>query len=455
MRNFLKEISVEPLLFSGMFIINFYSTISQQFIYQQVAESNGLFGDHDKTCNKFNQSDPVVKLEQKVSSETSLWILYLNVAGTIPSLFTSAVMSSWGDVVGRTMPLILIYGGFIFLIVVYIIVVNLKLPIAWLLAARLVCGLTGDFPAMVAVCFAYLSDLSKTEQRTLRIAVGEAMLGLAGLLAGITEGLWIGSQGFEQPLWLLLALSIVGFLYIIFFLRESRSIERSTNIRHDFRELFTWRPFLNIWGMLTLEKQRCYFLLSLLGCLFLHMVLYIGLDDVSIVYELSEPFCWSPNLIGYGQMIHSSTSIFGLVAFKLLYARLSDWWIFFMGMTSSICNLITFALSQYTWSLFVGLALGCFYTIPATVLRSMMSRMVTHDEQGAVFATIAAAQNISLLIASFIFNGIYSATVASFRGAIFVVGAFIGGALLSIFRFVYAKTLPRLSLAYQTVTEEI
>ena len=83
--NAFSRITVEPLLVVSLFTIVMYSIISQQYIYQQTAKKYGLIDNATKSasCSAGNISDATKELQAKVSAETSTWVLYLNIAGTI------------------------------------------------------------------------------------------------------------------------------------------------------------------------------------------------------------------------------------------------------------------------------------------------------------------------------------------------------------------------------------
>ena len=80
------------------------------------------------------------------------------------------------------------------MILIYFTVVHFRLNIAFLLIARIVAGLTGDFNCILALCYAHLADISSPNNRTFRIAIGEASTGLGGFLASIISGVWIDAQ---------------------------------------------------------------------------------------------------------------------------------------------------------------------------------------------------------------------------------------------------------------------
>ncbi len=64
-------------------------------------------------------------------------------------------------------------------------------------------------------------------------------------------------------------------------------------------------------------------------------------------------------------------------------------------------------------------------SIPVVVLRSTISKLTTVQDQGSVFALGALVQSVAGLAGSFVFNGVYTATVdgGGFKRAVFVIGA--------------------------------
>ena len=78
-----KKVSVEPLLFVSLFVIVMYSIISQQFIYQQFSVKYGLDNFTQSSACHSNLSNETKVLHNKVSIETSNWVLYLNIAGIL------------------------------------------------------------------------------------------------------------------------------------------------------------------------------------------------------------------------------------------------------------------------------------------------------------------------------------------------------------------------------------
>ena len=110
-------------------------------------------------------------------------------------LFVVILLGSWSDRAGRRLVLIIPSLGLAVQASIYLIVMYMKLPVAWFLLGRICSGLSGDFNAILAGCFAYVADTSDRRSRTFRVAILEACLGLAGMFASIIGGEWRRAQG--------------------------------------------------------------------------------------------------------------------------------------------------------------------------------------------------------------------------------------------------------------------
>lgn len=132
---------------------------------------------------------------QEVEALTAHWNLYINLGGFLVGLFVVILIGSWSDRAGRRVVLILPSLGLAVQATVYLTVMYLKLPVAWFLLGRICSGLSGDFNAILAGCFAYVADISDKRSRTFRVAILEACLGFAGMFASIIGGKWRHAQG--------------------------------------------------------------------------------------------------------------------------------------------------------------------------------------------------------------------------------------------------------------------
>lgn len=123
------------------------------------------------------------------------WNLYITVGQFSVGLFLVPLLGSWSDHVGRRPILIISNLGLAVQAVVNLLVLYLKLPVVYLLVARVLSGLTGEFNSVLGGCFSYVADISDQRSRTFRVAILEACLGISGMLASLLGGKWLQVQG--------------------------------------------------------------------------------------------------------------------------------------------------------------------------------------------------------------------------------------------------------------------
>jgi len=413
----LSQITVEPLLLGGSLLILLYAIVVDQFIFNVIAAKYN-YNSTEPKCGE-NSSD---SLYDKVTSESSKWLLYCNIAGFLTSFVFTPIITHRGDVVGRKPPLMFVFVGFFLFVSITIVTVSMNLSLYWLLVARLVCGLGGDYSALLACCYAYLSDVSTRHNRTMRLMVGEACMGLGGILGNLISGPWINSKGFESPLWLLLAITLVSLFYIIFFLNESVNSALGKGVITKMKNFISCKSFRNL-STLSVDSERK-LLIGLFICMFMQTVTYDGVLDVMTIYQKSTPLCWSTSLIGYSQSILVSTSLVGVVVMKLTKVKLTQFTLFTLGIVSEVTVMLFFTITTVTWLLFLGLVLGSLTSLVIVILRSVLSTQTTKENHGTMFAINSMVTSIASLVASFLFNGIFT-VMTSYKQLVFLVAAVI------------------------------
>ena len=92
-------------------------------------------------------------------------------------------MGGWSDMFGRKLPMFLPAVGGLLSSIVYILVVSIDtMGAEWLCLASFLSGICGGFTSVIANCFSYVSAISDTESRTLRVSVVEGMMFVAATL---------------------------------------------------------------------------------------------------------------------------------------------------------------------------------------------------------------------------------------------------------------------------------
>ncbi|KAI1902871.1 hypothetical protein AGOR_G00020760 [Albula goreensis] len=409
-------VSVEPVLFLSMFSLALQMPLNTQYLWDRISENVGFNGTKGGGCR--NSSGPPDPLEKEVETLTAHWSLYISLAGFAVGLLMVTLLGSWSDRGGRRMVLIVPSVGLALQAGVYLVVMYLRLPVGWLLAGRLLSGLSGDFNAILAGCFAHVADTSDPNNRTFRVAVLEACLGVAGMLASVIGGTWRRSQGYINPFWLVLACNLTAALYAFFLVPESVTPDPSAR-------LFSRQHHQAVLRLLGPRSQGgCGPQLWLyMLCFFLVVTVHFGSRELFVLFELSSPLCWGPELVGFGSAAQHLSYLSSLLGLRLLRRHLDDSWVAVLGLTSNIAALLVISGATTTELMFTGYGLNFLSMASTPVLRSKLSKLVDPSQQGALFASVACVEGLCSLVASGVFNSLYPATLHIFKGFPFLFGA--------------------------------
>ncbi|XP_042298371.1 proton-coupled folate transporter [Sceloporus undulatus] len=413
--------AVEPVLALATLALGLQGPLCTQFLWDRLGggpSSNGTSGPQPSPC-RGNQSQQGTQ-EQELETLVAHWNLYLNLAGFLVGLFAVTLFGPWSDHVGRRPVLILPALGMALQAGIYLAVMYAQLPVGYLLAGRILSGLSGDYNLILAACFAYAADVSEGPSRTFRVALLEACLGLAGMGASVLGGPWRRAQGYVAPFWLVFAASLAAAFYAAFVLQESVGQKRQA-------KLFTLRHYASV-ARLYMAPSRGWArkklaLYSL--AFFLVVLVHFGTRDILVLYELSSPLCWDPVLIGYGSAALYLSYLSSLAGLRLLQRWTQDSWVAEAGLLSNVAGLVTIALAATTPIMFTGYGLLFLSMMVTPVLRSKLSKLADETEQGALFAAVACVEGLCSLVATGVFSSLYPACLHFMKGFPFLFGALL------------------------------
>ncbi|KAM9359363.1 proton-coupled folate transporter [Symphorus nematophorus] len=417
-------VSVEPVMFLSMFSLALQAPLATQYLWDRISEDLGYNGTKRSECG--NGSVPPDPLQKEVETLTAHWNLYISIGGFSVGLLVVPLLGSWSDLAGRRPVLILPNLGMALQAVVYLVVMYLKLPVVYFLVGRLLSGLSGDFNAILAGCFSYVADTSDRRSRTFRVAILEACLGLSGMLASIIGGQWRRAQGYINPFWLVLVTNLASALYAYLFVRESILPEPSAKLLTSRHHKAVWHLFST--GGSTSEGSgrfhRCKLWLYML-CFFVVVTVHMGCRELFVLFELSSPLCWGPDLIGYGSASLHLAYLTSLLGLKIMQRCLADSWVALVALASNITGLLVFSVADTTQLVFTGYGLSFLFMAATPVLRSKLSKLVDPSEQGALFASVACVESLCFLVGSGVFNSLYPATLHFMKGFSFLFAAIV------------------------------
>ncbi|XP_078695569.1 proton-coupled folate transporter-like isoform X1 [Branchiostoma floridae x Branchiostoma belcheri] len=438
-------VTTEPILLVAFIGLVATSPTYQQYIYNVLG--NGTLPTNTSSCDA-NVSDPAYQRQLKAQAETSQWQLYLTLAQAIPAAISTVALGTLSDTYGRKVGLFVPLIGGMLSSIAGALIVNFSFPLEVMLAGNFLYGVMGGWTAMFSGCSAYIADITDPgKQRTFRVAVMESAVGISSLVGEIGTGYWLSGRGvprgFQEVTWAIVGCSVFCILYL-FTLKETRP--RVDNKQtHNVSCTNHFRKCFNAFYEKRYDGRRRKLLLGTLAYLFA-LGSMITVSTLLILYVLATPFCFTSDLVGLLKAATGATFIMSLICIRVLNNCVSEFALMMIAFVSFIGGMVLLAFagnfSNPEVAVFMVPAVMMFRAIIAPVLKTIMSREVLPSEQGTIFAVLTSMDSVGQVIFSLLFNTVYSSTVASMRGFVFLLGAgvaLIAAVLIGIMQYYEPK----------------
>ena len=117
------------------------------------------------------------------------------------------------------------------------------------------------------------------------------------------------------------------------------------------------------------------------------------------------------------------SAVAALIVMPLLsfYWKVHDAAVGLLATCSKIVSLVIISIAWNGWVLFVGSCAGFLSAFAAIVIRSMLSKCVSKAELGKIFSLLASLEAAVPLFASPLFTFVYTQTLQSWAGSVFMV----------------------------------
>ncbi|XP_035794014.1 proton-coupled folate transporter-like [Anopheles albimanus] len=422
-----RKISVEPTMFLYMMAFMLTSVVEQAFfLYKACTVDHGY--SHDICLNIEQYQD----IKKEVQVTTSTFHQWNNIAMYVVPIFLAMFLGAWSDRRGRKLPLVLGLCGKLFYSVM--IVVNTRMP-TWpveyiIYTATLPSVLTGADIAIFASCFAYISDITTVEQRTLRITILDATY-LSTMPIGVALGNVIFNHtGKSYTIMFTINASLLAcsIVYSVFFLK-SRTTERQCSIR----ELPWYRMPLDFFdrqhivrSVQTFVKKRTLHRRIYLYLLMVAMSFYtFQRDEKPKMYLYTQlRFNWDTDLYSYFKTYQSAAYVVMMflgVPFFTRVLGLKDTIIIMIGALAHASARFVYIFAQAGWVLYIGATISSVGPVVAPVLRSMISKMVPNTERGIIFSFLSVFDNAVPLFSGVLYTQVYNSSINTYPQAVFLL----------------------------------
>ncbi|CAH3125439.1 unnamed protein product [Porites lobata] len=401
-------LTVEPVLFFYAFGFFMNIPIAQQYVYKRLSEAKGFpyhfqQDDGDTGCgSKLN--DTMKKLEKEVQTYASYVQLGIVMFSALPSIIITLFMGGWSDKVGRRPTLIVPVLGGVLDTAGVLIVMIFELPIYFLFVGAFLHGLCGYYTTIILACMSYIADTTDQTQITLRLSIMELVVFLGGMVAQLSSGLWIEKLGFTPPFWFILACHVTSLLYAIFIVPESRV--KSTSERGKLFSLdnfkSSWRVYHEASGF---TKRNLVILTASVGITDLAVM---STSSVMNLYTLHSPLCFTPEYVGYfsafRQFMHGAGGVTAIKAFGMCLADVN---VARIALLSYLGFLVMLGFSETLLLVFLSPVVGIFGGAGPPVLRGMMSKIVSLDDQGSLFSAVSSVEMLCTFVGTAMLNSLY------------------------------------------------
>jgi len=316
--------------------------------------------------------------------------------------------------------------------------------LGWLLAARLVAGLTA---ANITAANAYIADISTAENRAKNFGMVGAAFGL-GFIAGPALGGLLGEIHLRLPFMVAAGLAGVNFLYGLLVLPESLAPAN--------RRAFSWRRANPVGSLTALAKHP-----AVLGLAASRMcsVLAMGVLQTIWVLYTTRLFKWGELENGLSlAALGLATALVQGVLISRIVRRLGEARTVLLGLTIEALAYVGYGMAG-SGALFLGaIIIHALAGISSPAIQSVVTRSVGVNEQGSVQGAFASVQSLTFIFAPLIGADLFGLFTAGenahgpLAGMPFFFGAFclVLAALIAIWALRRAAPSPIIAAPQET-----
>ncbi|WP_071672520.1 TCR/Tet family MFS transporter [Nioella nitratireducens] len=349
------------------------------------------------------------------------WGGLLAAAFAVMQFVFSPILGNLSDRLGRRPVLLVSMAG----LALDYMIMAVAGSIGWLLAGRLLGGITSATHSTAA---AYMADISPPEKRAQNFGLISAAFGIGFVLGPMLGGLMAGVDT-RAPFWMAAALAGVNLTFGLLVLPESLAPAK--------RRTFQWRRANPLGGLRQMGQ------LPGLGWMLLMLFFYsvAGYVYPAIwAFYTQAAFGWSTGLVGASLTLYGITMVFvQAVLIRLVMPWLGEVRAVFYSLILDAVMLLAFALASHGWMIWVFTPLAALGSIATPALSGYMSRQAGDDQQGELQGVISSINALCVIVAPVAMTQVFfwftrEGAAVHFPGAPFLLGLVLMLVALGLFR---------------------
>ncbi|KAK7793072.1 hypothetical protein R5R35_013516 [Gryllus longicercus] len=425
-------VTIEPAVFLFCFGSTLCNTVTTNLFLVHTCENS--LGFNHSVCQRL--TDKTYNNSHELETEVQRVVTYFTlgktlIEGIIPALL-SFYIGPWSDVNGRK-PIIMwpMLGFTLSYMILLFESLFPKLPVVVLMLSSLPAALTGGFISFISGIYSYISDVSKSDKRTLRLGMVEVAL-FGGLLGGSVAVSYIynaaGQWGYIAVYATSVFCCILAWLFCCIFVQES-----VVNGESEYpcccvsTGLFKNNFFAEMIGF-CIEKRPDHNR-AIIFILLIVMGTCIGTfeGELSVLFLFTrEKFGWDLHKYSIFAAVAMAINIVGLFFGTHILGpclRLSPAVASAFGFFMKLLAAVVTALSPAYWYMYVGVVVSLPGACVGPWVRSILSTSVPKADIGKVFSIVASVESLVPIAAGPVYTLLYNGTIQSFPGAFFLLSA--------------------------------
>ena len=320
-------------------------------------------------------------------ASASRWNVLFAVTWGLMQFFSAPIMGLLSDRVGRRPVLLISLGG----LAADFLFMALAPNLAWLFVGRVLNGMTA---ASFSTAGAYVADVTPPQGR----AKAFGMLGSAfsfGFLIGPVLGGLLAAHSLRTPFFVAAALTAINWLYGLFVLPESLSMERRV-------KSFDWRKANPVGSLIFLKRHAELSALATIS--FLFQFAQTVLPSIFVLYT-GYRYHWTPLVMG---MAMAGTGVLGIlvqtVAVGPVVAKIGERGSLLLGAFGGALGFALYGFAPTGWFYVATMPVFSLMSFLQPGLQGLMTRRVGPSEQGQLQGATQSLQGIASIIGPMVFG---------------------------------------------------
>ncbi|XP_021697140.1 proton-coupled folate transporter [Aedes aegypti] len=433
-----RLVNFEPAVFLFCFALSLSEIeLSHQIIYQTCCEQG--FQRSECLLVGTEANSPVVQeIEAQVKPvAASVNTVIVAIKSVIP-VFGALLLGAWSDRYGRK-PVVVITGCGLF--VTYVVLTGLNYLSSfvqvnlWFYAIAFIpFSITGGIAILVATIYAFISDISNDQIRTIKMGFMSAVM-VAGAALGSFSCRYILEWTDSTTVFMISTICILfGLIYIVLFIDDSIIPGADNELGSNLQTLFSLSLIEDVRQAVVCKRSRFVWQILVLIVGFIAIVeLAAGNNSVAYTYA-HRHLEWSKKQYSYFQLSESGLKIVANTIGILSFKRIFSWPDTLLALISTISNILCSTIKGFStvgWQFYMATSLTFFKGTEQAAMLSVCAYLLPSNEIAKFYALAMSVIGLVTIGSEPLYGYFYKETVGSSPGMVYLFeSGLYGGALV-------------------------